>query len=140
MPVTHFRPPQDLELARPFWSALESGELRLPRCAACGLWRWYPLETGPHCSGATTEWASLPGTGTVFTYTTVRRPFLPEATLEEVPFVVVLVDLDGADGVRLLGNLAEGVEPRIGMDVVLGPPVGGDANPVFRLNHGHAIA
>ena len=36
-----------------------------------------------------------------FTFTTVRRPFLPDASQADVPFTTVLVELDGPPGVRL---------------------------------------
>ena len=55
--------------------------------------------------------------GSVFTFTVVRRPFLPGATKADVPLTTVMVELDDAPGVRLVARLADGVDPRIGMRV-----------------------
>ena len=44
----------------------------------------------------------------------MRRPFLPGASKADVPYVVVLVELDDAPGVRLVGRLREGEVPTVG--------------------------
>lgn len=133
MPLPRFAPPADLMIGERFWAALGEGELSLPRCTSCGTWEWYPHEMGPHCPEGERAWTRLPGTGSVFTFTTVRRPFLPENTREDVPYVVIIVEPDGAEGVRLVGNLAGGFEPAIGMRVSLdGGTSAGKRHPVFR--------
>jgi uncharacterized OB-fold protein len=115
----------------PFWDGVAAGELRLPRCDRCGAFVWYPEETGAHCDGAGLTWETLPGTGTVYTHTTVRRAFPPSTEADDLPVVVVLVEPDGAPGVRLVSNL-DGGEPAIGlrvrMEVHDGP---GGRRPVF---------
>ena len=76
-------------------------------------------------------WETLPGTGTVYTHTTVRRPFPPSTEPESLPLVVVLVEPDGAPGVRVVGNLIE-AEPQIGLRVALRVVDGDDRRqPVF---------
>lgn len=132
VPVPDFRPPT-AELARGFWAGVQAGEFRLPRCTGCGSWQWYPQQTGPHCAEASTEWVTLAGTGTVFTHTTVRHPFLPDATADDLPFTVVIVEPDGAPGVRVVGDLAEGAVPGVGQRVAM-TLVGlrGRLHPVFR--------
>ena len=50
----------------------------------------------------------------MYAATTVRRPFLPGATRDDVPLTTALVELDGAPGIRLVTHFASGVEPRIG--------------------------
>ena len=116
MPAPSFAPP-DNELTLPFWEGVAAGELRLPRCAACGTWMWYPEPDVPHCVGAPVEWVALSPVGSIFTFTVVRRPFLPGATRADVPFTSIFVELDEAPGVRLVGLLREGVEPHVGMRV-----------------------
>jgi uncharacterized protein len=118
-------------LAKEFWAGMAVGELRLPRCPLCGAWQWYPNDAGTEC-GLECEWITLAGTGMVFTHTTVRRPFLPGQTRDEVPFTVALIEPDGAPGVRLAANLAPGVEPIIGMRVEFERiDVDGRMHPVF---------
>jgi uncharacterized protein len=133
MPLPRFTPPTGLAIGGCFREALAEGELALPRCTSCGTWEWYPHEMGPHCADGEREWARLPGTGTVFTFTTVRRPFLPDNSWDDVPYVVILVEPDGAEGVRLVGNLADGNDPVIGMRVQLDSrSAPGEGSPTFR--------
>jgi uncharacterized OB-fold protein len=109
--------PVDTGFTRPFWDGVAAGEIRLPRCPACGTWVWYPLPGVGHCRDASLEWRAISPVGTVFTHTTVRRPFLPGADKTSMPFTTILVEFDDAPGVRLVGVLAEGVEPAVGMQV-----------------------
>jgi uncharacterized OB-fold protein len=116
MPLPSFAP-IEASFTRPFWEGVAAHEIRLPRCTACGTWVWYPLPGVGHCRAAPLEWRAVAPVGTVFTHTTVRRPFLPGADMTSVPFTTVLVELDDSPGVRLVGVLAEGVEPAVGMRV-----------------------
>jgi hypothetical protein len=54
----------------------------------------------------------------IFTFTTVRRPFLPDASKADGAFTTVLVELDGPPGVPLVGRLVGGVDLTIGMRVI----------------------
>jgi uncharacterized OB-fold protein len=110
-------PPVDNALTRPFWDGVGAGEIRLPRCSACGAYQWYPLGVAEHGDGGFFEWSPVATTGTVFTHTTVRRPFLPGTSKADVPYHVILVELDGVPGVRLVGRLREGDEPAVGQRV-----------------------
>lgn len=113
-------PPRfDSPLLRPFWSALDEGELRLPACSVCGRWQWYPYAYVKCHSDAVLEWKTVPTTGTVFTHTTVRRSLMPDGDQSVTPYVSALVEIDGVEGPRLatlLVNLG-GREPAIGMRV-----------------------
>ena len=116
MPTPASAPP-DYDFTRPFWDGIAAGEIRLPQCSACQAWQWYPLPGVEHCAGASLDWTPVGPQGSVFTFTVVRRPFLPGATKADVPLTTVLVELDDAPGVRLVARLADGVDPRIGMRV-----------------------
>ena len=65
-----------------------------------------------------------------FTFTTVRRPFLPDASQADVPFTTVLVELDGPPGVRLV----DGVDPTIGMRVIAKVTNGADGGSSHQTN------
>lgn len=131
MPLPVWDPPADDLIAAPFWEAARDGRCVLPRCSRCGRWLWYPDAAGPDCPGASIEWAEIDGRGTVYSFTIVRRSFLPDQR-GRAPYAVVLVDLDAAPGVRLVGNLPDDVEPRIGQRVAFGVrTVEGRAHPVF---------
>jgi uncharacterized OB-fold protein len=117
-------PPRfDSDIVRPFYAALERGELALPACSVCGEWQWYPFEFVKCHADAHHEWKTVSSRGTVFTFTRVHRNFLPNAPAGGELFVAALVELDGVAGPRLatfLVNL-EGREPRVGMRVRLKP-------------------
>jgi uncharacterized OB-fold protein len=92
---------------------------------------WYPDAAGPDCPGATIRWEPVDGTGTIYSHTTVRRSFLPGGR-DRVPYTVVLVDMDAAPGVRLVGNMPDDANPAIGQRVrFTACDVGGRAHPVF---------
>src|SRR5438874_7524274 len=98
MGLPHYEPPIDDEITSPFWAAVQEGELKLPKCTVCGRWQWYPDATGTDCPGGELRWEPVPTTGTVHTYTCVRRAFLPGGQ-NDVPYTVAFVELDGVEGV-----------------------------------------
>ena len=103
-----------------WWDAAAAHRLVVQRCTACGRVRHPPGPVCPDCRSADAEWAALAGTGTVYTYTVVRQAFLA-ALADRLPYAVVVVELDGAPGVRLVSNLV-GIEPEeieVGMAVDL---------------------
>lgn len=102
----------------PFWAAVRDRQLRVQRCLDCDRFVFYPRALCPHCHSDRLEWAACSGRGTIYSYTVARRPAGP-AFAADVPYVVVLVDLD--EGVRMLSNLVTGdVESvRIGARVVV---------------------
>jgi hypothetical protein len=117
MALPTFEPPDDVAWATPFWEAIGRDALALPRCSACHTWIWYPDDAGPCCEDATFEWVDVATTGTLHTWTRVRRAFLPRGR-DDVPYVVGFVELDGVDGLRLVVNLADGAtDPTIGQRV-----------------------
>jgi hypothetical protein len=54
----------------------------------------------------------------VYTYTIVRQAFIPSLQ-DRIPYIVIAVELDGADGARLVSNLvdADVDEVAVGMPV-----------------------
>lgn len=115
-------------LDAPHWDGLRDGQLVLQRCSACRTWVWSPRPICPSCHCFEMRWEPVDPVGTVFSWTRTWQPFTKEAT-GHLPYVVVLVELPGAGGRRVLGVLADadGVTPRIG-DTVRGeieqPPDG----------------
>jgi len=97
-------------LLAPFWAAAAQGELRLPRRTDGTGFDWYP-------SGAEVEWVRLPGTGTLYTWSAVMRP-LHAGYAAIAPYVVALVEIDGAPGVRLVTRLLDAPET-----LAIGAPV-----------------
>jgi uncharacterized protein len=86
----------------PYWEGVQESELRLPRCSTCGEWEWYPLITGPSCHTGHYVWQAVSAGASVFTFTHVQRPFLPEVV---GPYVVGLVVPDDAPSCRIVTRI-----------------------------------
>jgi uncharacterized protein len=89
-----------------YFAGAARGELVIPRCDACGQLVWYPERRCPACSGESFTWTPVSGRGQVFSWTVVRRAFLP-AFEEMVPFVTALVSLDEDPAVRIVSYLVD---------------------------------
>jgi uncharacterized protein len=101
-----------------WWEAAAAHRLVVQRCTDCGHTRHPPGPVCPHCRSLASVWFTLPGTGRVYTYTVVRQAFIPSLQ-DKIPYVVIAVELDGADGVRIVSNLvdAETKEVAVGLPV-----------------------
>lgn len=78
-----------------FWQAAREGRFLIRRCTACNRTHWYPRAICPHCFNDT-EWVEAPTTGTIYSYTVMRR--VPQ------PYAVAYVSLDDS-GPAMLTNL-----------------------------------
>nr|WP_234901328.1 zinc ribbon domain-containing protein [Mycolicibacterium fluoranthenivorans] len=103
---------------QPHWDGLRDGVLRIQRCGTCRTWIWSPRPICPSCHSFDTRWEAVEPTGTVYSWTRTWQPFTPEST-GHLPYVVVLVELRGAGGSRVVGVLADadGITPVIGAPV-----------------------
>jgi len=88
----------------PFWQAAAEHRLVVQRCTGCGRTRLPPAPICPECRSAASDWKTVSGRGEVYTYTIVHRPIAANQTL---PFVIAVIALEGAGGVRLISNLVE---------------------------------
>ena len=101
-----------------FWDAAREHRLIVMRCADCQTFRHPPTPFCWKCRSRNVEWVDLPGTGTVYTFMVARHALTP-AVRDAVPYVVAVVALDGADGVRLITDIV-GIDPD---DVAIDLPV-----------------
>ncbi|HLX87331.1 MAG TPA: Zn-ribbon domain-containing OB-fold protein [Acidimicrobiales bacterium] len=101
-----------------WWEAAAQHRLVVQRCSQCGATRHPPGPVCPVCRSLASEWAELPGTGRVYTYTIVRQAFLP-ALADVIPYVVAVVEPDGAGGTRMVTNVVD-IDPE---EVEIGMPV-----------------
>ncbi|SOD85812.1 Zn-ribbon domain-containing OB-fold protein [Streptomyces sp. Ag109_G2-15] len=88
----------------PFWEYAARGELRVQACADCGEPRFPPRPCCPHCQSFASEWRAVSGRGRVWSYVVPHPPLLPEYA-EQAPYNVVVVELEDAPRIRLVGNL-----------------------------------
>src|SRR5258708_34538219 len=98
-------PDVDDPLTAPYFAGAARGELVITYCDACREYVWYPQLRCPHCEGPLT-WVPISGAGTLFSWATVRRAFLP-AFADRVPFVTALVAVAEDPAVRLPSYLVD---------------------------------
>lgn len=94
-------PDPEWAATRPFWDGAARGELVLPRCDHCRAFVWYPR---PHCDDEALRWEPVGGAGTLFAWTVVRHPFLPQFR-DLVPYVPALVAIDEDPAVRVVTRI-----------------------------------
>ncbi|MFJ7177994.1 Zn-ribbon domain-containing OB-fold protein [Streptomyces massasporeus] len=106
------RPVPDTDGA-PFWEYAARGELRVQACTACGELRFPPRPCCPHCQSFDSEWRAVSGRGRVWSYVVAHPPLLPDYAAQ-APYNVVVVELDEAPRIRLVGNLVAGAGKPLG--------------------------
>lgn len=97
--------PQTTRVAA-FFDHLRAGRFTTTRCRTDGSLLWPPRISCPTCHGEDLEWVDLPQRGHVYAFSAVLGG-APLGMEGEVPFVVGLVDLEGAP-LRLFGRIAGG--------------------------------
>jgi uncharacterized protein len=95
----------------PFWAAAAEHVLAIARCAQCQQFSHPPDIVCPHCHHADPQFAFEPvsGDGTVRSWVIIRQSFIPGFE-EDVPFLLVDVELDLQLDLRLIGRLIDGPE------------------------------
>jgi uncharacterized OB-fold protein len=88
-----------------FWEATAKGQLALCRCDACGLWMQPPLERCRKCN-ATTSYQPISGHGEVHSFIVQHRP-VTVGYLDNVPYVVAIIEFDEQKGLRLPGRIVD---------------------------------
>jgi uncharacterized OB-fold protein len=94
-----------------------TGEIAIQECEACSTLQHPPEEICHACGSMAFATNVLPGTGTVHSFTVVHHS-VAAALDDAVPYTVVLVSLDAAPHLRVVGNLVGDAE-----DVEIGMPV-----------------
>ncbi len=88
--------------SEPYWSYLQKDELWIPRCNSCSQLVFYPREICPHCASLEFTWEKMSGRGKVYSFTVIRRPFLPEFAAMS-PYVFAIIELE--EGIRMASNI-----------------------------------
>ena len=109
-----------------YFDAASLGKLLIKKCASCGEFHHYPRTLCPYCFSDRTEWRDAKGTGTIYTYSVLRRG-VPE------PYCIAYVTLE--EGVSMMTNIVDCDldAVRIGMKVkvTFKPTDGGPPVPMF---------
>ncbi len=134
-------PPEVIHLTpnvwtQPFWDAAADHRLVVPRCTACGAYRFPPSPFCWNCRAQTVEWIEHDGAGEIYSFTVIRHAVIPDVR-DALPVVAAVVELPGTGGCRVIGNVVD-CDPS---DVQIGLPVTldwydvreGTSVPIFRL-------
>lgn len=116
------------ELARPvpvpeaesagFWEAAARHELAIARCSQCGVYSHPPDTVCAACGSIDPDFqfTVVSGGGRIRSWTVVRRALLP-GFANEIPFLLVDVELDEQEGLRMTGRLLDGMDAPVSLDV-----------------------
>lgn len=118
----------DAEIA-PMQDAAREGRLLIKRCDDCGEPYWHPRALCPFCMSANTSWVEAAGSGTIYTYSIMRRS--PTG-----PYALAYVKL--AEGPMMMTQIVDCTPS----EVAIGKPVrvvfqeveGGAPLPLFALS------
>lgn len=97
----------------PFWDGARRGELRLPRCRACGETWWPPSPVCPKCLAGDVEWYPTSGRGRVASWVVFHKAYYPGF---ETPYNVAWIELE--EGPRITSGVVDAPDDlRIGLPV-----------------------
>ena len=117
-------------LDRPFWDGLRRDELLIQRCQDCQRFQWLPEWLCHRCHSTHLEFATVAPHGTVYSWYRAWNPRHP-ALAGVSAYLVVLVALAEAPGVRLVGNLLG--------DPMRDPTIGAAVCGVFEHHPEHSL-
>ena len=81
-----------------------TGRITAQRCDACGAFQHPPEEMCGACQGVSLTFQECGDTGRVESVAVVHHPLHPDLA-EHCPYAIVVVSVDGAPGVNLIGNV-----------------------------------
>ena len=87
----------------PFFAAAKERRLIYRWCRSCERGVHLPTTSCKHCGGPETEWREAAGSGRLYTWSIATNPPHPAYP---VPYAIVIVALDEAPDVRLVGRIA----------------------------------
>ena len=99
-------------------AAAREERLVIQRCRSCDRFQHVPEDVCHECYSADLFFDEVEGAGTIFTWTRIWHPVHP-ALADRVPYLVVVVALDRAAPVRVIGNLLQEPDP----SELIGSPV-----------------
>lgn len=108
------------EQSAPFWDAAAEHRLTIARCSRCSAFSHPPDVVCPCCGSTDPGFAftAVSGRGTIRSWTVMRQSFLPGFD-DDLPFVLVDVELEDQVDLRTIGRLINGPTApiQIGADV-----------------------
>jgi uncharacterized OB-fold protein len=121
-------------LSAPYYEGIREERLRVQRNPRTGVYQWPPQWIAHDTQTFDLDWVDVEPRGLIYSWTRIWHPVHP-ALKDACPYIVAVVELPHAGGVRMLGNLLG--DPR--QEVVIGAPVEAvfehhaEAEPAFTL-------
>ncbi|WP_025897667.1 Zn-ribbon domain-containing OB-fold protein [Sneathiella glossodoripedis] len=81
-----------------FWAATNENKLLVRYCNSCESYHHYPRTICPHCGSDDTSYKQASGTGTIYSYSVMRRA--------KEPYAIAYVTLDGM-GISMMTNIID---------------------------------
>ncbi len=88
----------------PYWEGTRNETLKVQRNRATGVHQWPPQWIAHDTQTFDLEWVEVAAKGIIYSWTRAWHPIHP-ALMEAGPYIIVIVELPHAPGVRMLGNL-----------------------------------
>lgn len=95
-----------------FFAAAARDELSICECGSCGTILHLPTPYCAECSAWQPVWRTVAPFGRLYSWTTVTQTMHAAFV---APYTLVLVALEDAPSVRLVGTMPDSAQPRIGM-------------------------
>jgi uncharacterized protein len=114
--------PEGDGLSAPYWEGTRRGAIMVQRCRACKTWVWGPEWICHQCHSFDLDWTKVDGKGRIYSWERVWHPVHP-ALKDHGPYIIVLVELPGADNIRMIGNLLDDPKQEV--------PIGAEVEAVF---------
>jgi len=108
--------PELNELNREFWTSGKDGALKIYQCEDCKYFIHPPKPICPKCYSWTVNAVPISGNGEIASFTINYQKWKPDL---EVPYALLIVELEEQEGLRLTTNI---VECEID-DIYIGMPV-----------------
>ncbi|ABS62649.1 protein of unknown function DUF35 [Parvibaculum lavamentivorans DS-1] len=91
-------------LYAPYWQGTRDETLKVQCNPATGVYQWPPQWITHDTQSFELEWVEVEPKGVIYSWTRVWHPIHP-ALKDAGPYIIVIVELPHAGGIRMLGNL-----------------------------------
>lgn len=91
-------------LDAPYWEGTRNHELTVQQCHSCGTHQWGPEWMCHNCQEFDPEWVTIEPKGVIYSWERSHHAVHP-ALSDAGPYIVALIELPHANGLRMVGNL-----------------------------------
>lgn len=92
------------DLYAPYWAATREGRLAVQRDPATGVYQWPPQWIAYNTQSFELDWVDVEPRGVIYSWTRAWHAVHP-ALKDAGPYIIVIIELPHAGGIRMVGNL-----------------------------------